>query len=237
MGLKNKDNSTVISINELIENEIAQIANNSNVNINGKYILKVIQIDALLNRLIINLSNNFKAFSEQREAASKHKNCNQLFKQGFTENGQYLIYLNDEVVQVYCDNMEQGGWTRIMNRIEPNAAAGSFNKSIDEYTNGFGDVLGNHWLGLNTIKTMCDHEQMSLRVEFKSKNLDSYFIEYEYFQLGENNYDLNLGRVLNGTIADQMRYQNGSKFTAYDMDSDLETGNCATVYRMPLFYL
>ncbi len=43
-GLNTSQNnltSVVVSINELIENKITQIANKSNVNMNGKYILKV----------------------------------------------------------------------------------------------------------------------------------------------------------------------------------------------------
>ena len=151
---------------------------------------------------------------------------------GFREDGQYFIYVNEslklEPIQVYCE-MQSGGWTRIMNRvnIEPKEF-GSFNKSMQEYTNGFGDVLLNHWLGLQTIKKLCDQEQMSLRTEFKSQNLDEYYIEYDQFRLSDNKYELNLGHMLNGSITDQMRFHNGSKFTTYDQDNDSETkGNCA----------
>jgi len=41
VGLDARNNLTVISINELIGNKINQIESDSNVNINGKYILKV----------------------------------------------------------------------------------------------------------------------------------------------------------------------------------------------------
>ena len=68
-GLNTQNNltSVVVSINELIENKITQIANKSNVNMNGKYILKVNKILFYFQfRIRINSKFIFfKAFSDQ----------------------------------------------------------------------------------------------------------------------------------------------------------------------------
>ena len=65
---------------------------------------------------------------------------------GLQKDGVYTIY-PDEVnpITVYCE-MNKGGWTRVMNRIEN---TNFFDKSWAEYKNGFGDffleIIGLDW--------------------------------------------------------------------------------------------
>ena len=82
-----------------------------------------------------------------------------------------------------------------MNRV--NSITNDFNRTIQEYKNGFGHLESNYWLGLSNTKYLTSqslNERTLLRIEFKSVYLDEYFIEYDNFKLIGNDYELNIGK-------------------------------------------
>jgi hypothetical protein len=189
--------------------------------INGSSSLDVINLSTTSNvnqagKNVFRVDNGFSypSFSQSNEKPSNCNNKEQI-------NGIYSIYLNSMQIKVYC---QSNGWIRIMNRV--NSITNEFNRTIQEYKNGFGDLESNYWLGLGNIQyltSQSSNERILLRIEFKSVYSDEYFIEYDNFKLIGNDYELNIGKVTNGNLIDLLTYQNGSKFTTFDQDNDMET--------------
>lgn len=74
--------------------------------------------------------------------------CADLYRGGHRKNDVYEIQPTPEKsskFQVYCD-MERGGWTVIMRR-EASDRSAEFNRPLENYKTGFGDLKKNHWLG------------------------------------------------------------------------------------------
>ncbi len=165
--------------------------------INGSSSLDVINLSTTSNvnqagKNVFRVDNGFSypSFSESNE---KPSNCNKS-----EQNGIYSIYLNSMQIKVYC---QSNGWIRIMNRV--NSITNEFNRTIQEYKNGFGDLESNYWLGLGNIQyltSQSSNERILLRIEFKSVYSDEYFIEYDNFKLIGNDYELNIGKVTNGNL-------------------------------------
>lgn len=167
------------------------------------------------------------------DKVSQGKNCYDLYKNGFKNNGVYEIFPENEndSIRVYCE-MFKGGWTRVMNKIDNSKTA--FNKSWLEYTNGFGnDLNSNNWLGLNYLRQITNQQLMSLRIELSNNEDDSYMIEYDQFLIGPSSqkFKLTLGNKKFGTLTDYFTTSsNGMKFSTYDQDNDIYPGSCSKQY-------
>ena len=126
--------------------------------------------------------------------------------------------------------MHKGGWTRVMNRIDNSITA--FNKSWQEYTDGFGeDLNSNHWLGLNNLRQLTNQQQMAVRIELSNSKFDSYMIEYDQFVVGPESekFKLTIGEKIFGTLTNQLSYLNRSRFSTYD-DYEYLMANNTQIY-------
>lgn len=144
-------------------------------------------------------------------------NCYDIYSQGGIKlDGIYNIYLNESNIptQVYCE-MEKGGWTRILNRIDRLTPA--FDRMWDEYAAGFGEIEGNYWLGLRAMQLLTYQEQMTLRIEVASQNgRDAEFIEYSSFLVfpESQNFKVYVNVSSRGTLYDWMwTFHNNMAFT------------------------
>lgn len=159
----------------------------------------------------------------------KATNCYDLYKKGFKKNGIYEIYpVNEnESIRVFCE-MHKGGWTRVMSKINNSMTA--FNKSMQEYTNGFGEFESNNWLGLNSLRQLTNQQQMTLRIELSNDIADSYMIEYDSFLIGpaSEKFKLMVGKKVFGSLEDRLSNHNLREFSTYDKIST--TKHCGLVY-------
>ena len=102
---------------------------------------------------------------------------------------------------------------------------------------GFGNVKGEHWLGLKKIHCLTSvTEKTKLRINLDDFAGHSKFACYDYFHVGtpSTNYRLAIGGYQNwgiGAAGDSMtgRYSNnGMQFTTFDRDNDNHGSiNCA----------
>jgi hypothetical protein len=71
----------------------------------------------------------------------------------------------DHQSPVYCD-MTRGGWTVVQKQFNGDV---DFQRNYSDYINGFGNVSGDHWLGLDKIRalTTIPGNTSSLRIDFE----------------------------------------------------------------------
>lgn len=111
----------------------------------------------------------------------------------------------------------------------------NFNRTWNDYVNGFGSRMCEYWLGLENIRIMTA-EASTLRIEletFGDVSPSSAFAEYSSFTIGSSasNYQLTVGGY-NGNCNDSLTYHNGSAFSTRDSI----TNNCAILYKGAWWY-
>jgi len=131
-------------------------------------------------------------------------------------------------IRVLCD----GDWIVFQRRSTGDV---DFYRNWEQYVSGFGDVTGEHWLGLEHIHTLCPPSRpCRLRVELKDpqhQNGTLVWAEYSSFSLTgySDNYRLSIsGYDARSTVGyDALAYHDGMAFSTKDKDNDDSIGNCA----------
>nr|XP_046241036.1 angiopoietin-4 isoform X1 [Scatophagus argus]XP_046241037.1 angiopoietin-4 isoform X1 [Scatophagus argus]XP_046241039.1 angiopoietin-4 isoform X1 [Scatophagus argus] len=150
------------------------------------------------------------------------RDCADAHKAGHSVSGLYHIYVGNrsQPVQVYCD-MEtgDGGWTVFQRRFNGSV---DFQRSWREYKMGFGDVLGEHWLGNEALHLLTSQGQYSLRVELKDWEGNSAHAQYDRFTLTSETQQYRLYlRGYSGTAGRQSSLAtHGTGFSTRDQDHD-----------------
>ncbi|XP_070815067.1 angiopoietin-4 [Chaetodon trifascialis] len=150
------------------------------------------------------------------------RDCADVYKAGHSVSGLYHIYVGNrsQPVQVYCD-METagGGWTVFQRRFNGSV---DFQRSWREYKMGFGDVLGEHWLGNEALHLLTSLGQYSLRVELKDWEGNSAHSQYDRFTLTNERQQYRLYlRGYSGTAGRQSSLTtHGTGFSTRDQDHD-----------------
>eukprot|EP00794_Sanderia_malayensis_P010256 gene10256-biopygen8419 len=164
---------------------------------------------------------------------------------GNTENGIInLRWANGSVLPVYCDmTTDGGGWIVFQKRHNSNV---NFERDWITYENGFGDLLGNFWLGLKALHYLLTTKNPNggggrkwmLRVDLKSSDGDHGYAKYTGFNIGsaQENYKMTYGSY-SGNVGDAMLASNGSAFSTYDKDNDMFPNvGCAHNFRGGWWY-
>ncbi|CAB4007966.1 Hypothetical predicted protein [Paramuricea clavata] len=157
------------------------------------------------------------------------KSCADLYKSGVRKDGVYTINPDGQVgsFQVRCDmQTDGGGWTVFQRRQD---ASVDFYRGWQDYKNGFGDLNGNFWLGLDRIHRLTKLGQNVLRVDLMDWSNETAYAKYGSFSVASaesDRYRLNLGSF-SGNAGDSLAYQNRMKFSTYDRDNDQDSTNCA----------
>ncbi|XP_063776584.1 fibrinogen alpha chain [Pseudophryne corroboree] len=144
-------------------------------------------------------------------------------------------------LSVYCDQDTQlGGWILIQQREDGSV---NFNRTWEDYKNGFGSVDGNGkgelWLGNEYIHLLSRKETI-LRIELEDWSGKQVYAEYNFrlgsesegYALNVNSYDGSAGDALIEGSKDDREYTShvNMKFSTYDRDSDKWEENCAEMY-------
>ncbi|XP_020907416.2 ryncolin-1-like [Exaiptasia diaphana] len=164
------------------------------------------------------------------------KNCKELHKRGFRQSGVYTIDPDGKGrFKVYCDQKtDGGGWTVFQKRQDGSV---DFYRGWNAYKNGFGDLKGEFWLGLDKIKRLTHQRRNRLRVDLEDTKGKTAYAEYDYFAVASERakYKLSLGSY-KGTAGDSLSWHRGMPFTTKDRDNDKSSGNCAVVYKGAWWY-
>ena len=130
-----------------------------------------------------------------------------------------------------------GGWMVIQRRVANGNV--NFTRDWNDYVNGFGDLNGEFWYGLDNIHYLTTRDDVELRIDMVMEDDGSELTwTYQTFTVAGANdkYRLTIGGGV-GTGNDAMNYHNGQQFSTYDNDNDQWSGNnCAYVYQGGWWY-
>ncbi|NXP15739.1 TENN protein, partial [Thinocorus orbignyianus] len=165
--------------------------------------------------------------------------CSQRQQNGNASSGIYTIYLHGDSsrpMQVYCDmTTDGGGWIVFQRR---STGELDFYKRWKNYVEGFGDLTGEFWLGLDKLHNLTSSSPIryELRVDLWTAS-ESVYAVYDFFQVasGKDRYRLSVGNY-RGNAGDAMTYHNGWKFTTWDRDNDVALSNCALTHHGAWWY-
>ena len=94
---------------------------------------------------------------------------------------------------VFCDQKTTGGgWTVFQKRLDGSV---DFYRYWNDYKNGFGDLNGEFWLGLDKIYRLTNKKCNRLRVDLEDTTGNTAYAEYDMFAVTNETtkYKLSLG--------------------------------------------
>ena len=122
------------------------------------------------------------------------KSCAELYNAGKTSSGVYTISPDGSgVFDVFCDQTtDGGGWTVFQKRLDGSV---DFYRGWADYQNGFGNLNGEVWLGLDKIHRLTNSDTFKLRVDLEDWQGETRFAKYASFAISNeaNKYTLSLG--------------------------------------------
>lgn len=133
---------------------------------------------------------------------------NQLYESGIRQ------LKRDFVVQCEMD-VDNGGWIVIQARYTGKT---DFSRPWMDYKEGFGNVAGEYWLGLDKVYELTSTRLHELRIEMEDFKGTKKYAQYDLFAIAseEHGYALKvLGQYL-GDAGDSLTYHAGMKFSTYE---------------------
>ena len=122
-----------------------------------------------------------------------YQDCKDAYRRGNRSSGVYHILPNyngttcEEPIQVFCDMSTTGKWIVFQRRQDGSV---DFYRNWTDYVNGFGDLEGEHWLGLNKISCL-PSAGVVLRVDLEKFSGTQGYAEYSTFNVDDaSNYRL-----------------------------------------------
>ncbi len=132
-------------------------------------------------------------------------------------------------MEVYCDMKTNNQRWIVLQRHMNNSV--NFTRLWKDYKEGFGNLDGNMWFGLDRFHTLAGPNRRAIaRFDMKHRELGStiYYAMYTTFEVGSEaeKYKLLIGGY-SGTAGNSMDSHNQMMFTTSDNDNDKCTHNCA----------
>ncbi|XP_061122568.1 fibrinogen C domain-containing protein 1-like isoform X2 [Syngnathus typhle] len=201
----------------------------------------------LLNQILKDLETNYKNISQElsQEKEELHnfslalsslqhgllpRDCSDVMAAGKSQSGVYSIFIGSDSFEAYCDMWQDGGgWTVIQRRKDGSV---DFFRGWNDYRKGFGDLAGEHWLGLQNIHALTASGAYQLRIDLTTYDGRNYYALYNKFSVGQNSLDPEkdgyplLVSGYSGNAGNKFNLS-GFKFTTKDRDQDHRGGNCA----------
>ena len=169
---------------------------------------------------------------------TEYLDCRDAHFKGQTTSGIYTIKPdNQPAFQVYCDmDTDGGGWTVFQRRMDGSV---NFLRNWTDYEQGFGNLTGEHWLGLRQIHRLTPNFTSSdLRVDLGDFEGNTSYAQYESFSVtgASDKYRLQLS-IYSGTAGDSLGHHVGAQFTTPDQDNDRHRLlNCAMFHKGAWWY-
>nr|XP_049606079.1 fibrinogen C domain-containing protein 1-like isoform X11 [Syngnathus scovelli] len=169
------------------------------------------------------------------------RDCSDVMAAGKSRSGVHSIFSGSDSFEAYCNmSLDGGGWTVIQRRKDGSV---DFYRGWDDYRKGFGDLAGEHWLGLQNIHALTASGAYQLRIDLTLFDGRNYYALYDDFSVGRNSLDPEkdgyplLVSGYSGNAGDKLAWHSGMKFTTKDRDQDeYHDRNCANDYKGAWWY-
>ncbi|XP_060552684.1 ficolin-1-like isoform X2 [Ruditapes philippinarum] len=177
--------------------------------------------------------------SEKWQPATLPSDCKELLdKVPEAKSGQYEIKLwtSGKILTVNCDmQTDGGGWTIFHRRMDGSV---DFYRNYAEYENGFGNVDGELWLGLQYIQELAGQGSTEIRLDMTRNDSTTGHEICPDFKLTEGTkYKLNIGSCTRvDLLSIGFDHNNQMPFSTYDRDLDTSSINCAVFLRGAWWY-
>ncbi|XP_041770755.1 protein scabrous [Anopheles merus] len=121
-----------------------------------------------------------------------------------------------------------GEWTTVQRRQDGTV---DFNRSWEEYAQGFGTPAGEFWIGNQALHHLTQDNCSRLRIVMQDIYDNTWFADYGSFRIDsrDGGFRLDLGGY-SGNASDAFEYQNHMQFSAIDVDRDISNTHCAGNY-------
>ncbi|XP_060658497.1 angiopoietin-related protein 2-like [Drosophila nasuta] len=198
------------------------------------------QIELLKEDLQVKDQIIFHLETKTQDITDKFKNLEDLSTTSITEtddssclafgdsNDVHLIKIDDgEAFEVPCESRVAGnGWTVIQRRLDGSV---KFNRNWLEYKEGFGNLSGEFFIGLEKLHRMTVARPHELYIHLINFHNESSYAHYDNIVIdGESElYTLRGLGTFEGNAGDSMRDNEQQKFSTYDRDNDLSEASCA----------
>uniref|UniRef100_A0A182MY97 Fibrinogen C-terminal domain-containing protein n=1 Tax=Anopheles dirus TaxID=7168 RepID=A0A182MY97_9DIPT len=151
---------------------------------------------------------------------NQSKHLEQRMEELTSAAGVYTeIYdVSDLAFRVYRDGRQHhgygGNWTVFQRRMDGSV---DFNRSWSDYKYGFGDLHGEHWLGLQKLLRILSSERHELLIELEDFGGNIVYARYDDFQLESEGkwYKIKSLGSYSGTAGDSMENYVGRAFVTY----------------------
>ncbi|XP_058123305.1 ficolin-3-like [Anopheles ziemanni] len=133
----------------------------------------------------------------------------------------------------YPEVFHKGGWTTIQYRF---SGALDFNRSWSECAEGFGDVEGEFWFGLEKLYQTVRDRKHELLVVLEGVDGAIKYAHYGDFRIGneEERYKIKRLGQYSGTAGDSLRRQKSAPFATYDKPQPGRLNrNCVDTHKGP----
>ncbi|XP_051893533.1 angiopoietin-related protein 4 [Pristis pectinata] len=147
--------------------------------------------------------------------------CHQLFLEGQRTTSVYRIQpIGSQSFEVFCQMTHEGGWTVIQRRMDGSV---DFDRLWQAYKDGFGNLTGEFWLGLEKLYTITRQGSYLLRIELEDWENHTEYTEYP-FSLGSEatDYTMTLKSPISGNLKNAISESSGLRFSTRDQDHDLK---------------
>lgn len=117
---------------------------------------------------------------------------------------------------IYCENSEtDGSWIVIQNRFNGEI---NFFRGWNDYRDGFGNIGGEFWLGLNKIHELTSDNLYELLIVIEDFNGEKKTAKYNGFAISSEaaGFTLSVLGKYSGDAGDALSYHAGMKFSTHE---------------------
>nr|XP_034306825.1 fibrinogen-like protein 1 [Crassostrea gigas] len=182
------------------------------------------------------------AFPDRRQGLCIFDDCSDCdcVRQYKTISGGYGLNIDGKLVFAVCEFEPNQTWTVIQNRHNGSV---DFGRTWLEYTNGFGFVLTEYWIGTEYIHRLTLSGLTTIRIDLEDYDGNKKYAEYSLFNVSDGNdhyrltvsgYSGTAGDSLSSTVGDEKA--DGEMFSTTDKDNDRANSNCAAQGRGGWWY-
>ncbi|XP_055620393.1 protein scabrous [Toxorhynchites rutilus septentrionalis] len=224
-----KIKSAALLHKERAHNRLEKLESESRADFNASSKLTELQLTTKLVQQLENVENEYETIINKLP-----RDCTQIQKlksQGIItgQGGEGNLYLiapagQHHPLMTQCFNE----WTTIQRRQDGSV---DFNRSWEDYANGFGSPAGEFWIGNQALHHLTNDNCSMLRIVMQDIYDNTWFADYDAFRIGsrEAGFRLELAGY-NGNASDAFEYQNHMQFSAIDVDRDISNTHCAGNY-------